>query len=54
MSQLVCVCAFTWNCPALLSSLCLPAPVAPLAPPATNAITGVFLLEFLEAGAVPF
>lgn len=54
MHEPACVYAFTWNCPALLSSLCLLDPVAPLVPPATNAITSVFLLEFLEAGAVPF
>lgn len=46
------VCAFIWNHPALRSLLCPPCqPCLPST--ATNAILGVFLLEFLEAGAVP-
>lgn len=52
MSQLACVCAFTWNHPTLHSWLCPPCwPCLPST--ATSVIAGIFLLEFLEAGTVP-
>lgn len=43
LGQLVCVGVFRWARPTLPSSLT-----------ATDATTGVFLLDFLEAGTVPF